>query len=114
MDLASWVGLGTGLISFCGGLVLWYKGSVEKRYAAQRDFGHLKRNYEQLTIGITDLTEEQEKSIREVLEEIRELQTEVREAKMMLNFLMSQLGGSSQGIPAANFYTNKMGDRSNQ
>lgn len=55
MDTASLASLIMGLLSFLGGLMLWYKGSVEKRYAAQRDFGHLKRNYDQLTMGVDEL-----------------------------------------------------------
>jgi hypothetical protein len=51
-DLISLLGLGMGLTSFLGGLVLWYKGAIEKRYAAQRDFGHLKRNQEQLASSL--------------------------------------------------------------
>lgn len=41
------VSLTLGLLGFLSGLILWYRGSVEKRYAAERDFGHLRRNQEQ-------------------------------------------------------------------
>lgn len=50
------VSLTLGLLGFLSGLVLWYKGAIEKRYAAERDFGHLKRNQEQMAqaLGIID------------------------------------------------------------
>ena len=46
--------------SLFGGLILWYRGSVEKRYAAERDFNHLKRNYEQLTANLTTLRQQED------------------------------------------------------
>lgn len=37
-----------------------WKGSVEKSYAAQRDFAHLQRNYDQLNINIQQMIKEQD------------------------------------------------------
>lgn len=37
-----------GLFTSLAGALAWYATSVRKRYAAERDFQHLKRNYEQL------------------------------------------------------------------
>lgn len=37
-----------GIITAFAGWLAWYGSSVKKRYAAERDFAHLKRNYEQL------------------------------------------------------------------
>jgi hypothetical protein len=51
------ISLVMGLSSFIGGMVLWYRGSVEKRYAAERDFAHLRRNYEQLCQELMELEE---------------------------------------------------------
>lgn len=45
LPLASMV---LGIISTAGGFFLYYSGSVRKRYAAERDFQHLKRNQEQI------------------------------------------------------------------
>lgn len=36
------------ICTFLGGMMAWYSANVQKRYAAQRDFEHLKRNYQQL------------------------------------------------------------------
>lgn len=45
------ISLFTGI---CGAFT-WYRSSVIKGYAAQRDFQHLKRNYEQLASSTSDL-----------------------------------------------------------
>jgi len=37
------------LVSLLGGSIAWYRGIVQKKYAAERDFGHLKRSFEALS-----------------------------------------------------------------
>lgn len=37
-----------GVVSTIGGFLLYYNSSVRKRYAAERDFQHLKKNQEQM------------------------------------------------------------------
>lgn len=37
-----------GLLTSLAGFLTWYGSSVKKAYAAERDFNHLRRNYEQL------------------------------------------------------------------
>jgi len=39
----------TGLLSFVGGIFFWFKSNIEKRYAAERDFAHIRNDYKQLT-----------------------------------------------------------------
>lgn len=48
-----------GIVTFIFGVagavfggVSWYKGSVEKRYAAEREIGHLKRSVEQVNANL--------------------------------------------------------------
>lgn len=38
----------TGLLSFVGGIFFWFKSNVEKRYAAERDFAHIRGDYKSL------------------------------------------------------------------
>lgn len=42
-----------------------------KRYAAERDFGHLKRNYENLSLAIADLARTQEESFNRLIDIVR-------------------------------------------
>ena len=44
-----------GVVSSIGGFLLYYNGSVRKRYASERDFEHLKRNQEQISRLIMEL-----------------------------------------------------------
>lgn len=73
MDLSSLISLGLGLISFLSGAVLWYKGSVEKRYAAQRDFGHLKNNYKQLALALDTFSKESDERFDRIDDTLKEL-----------------------------------------
>lgn len=55
-----WLAFGMGLSSFIGGGILWYRGAIEKQYAAQRDFQHLRRNQEQLKQATEIISDEME------------------------------------------------------
>lgn len=52
------VPISLGLLTFIGGIVAWYSAAVVKRYAAQRDFNHLTRSYEQLVANQTTILKE--------------------------------------------------------
>lgn len=73
MDLASILSISMGLFSFLAGALLWYKGSVEKRYAAQRDFGHLKNSYNQLSRALETLVKEQDERFDQIDDSVKEL-----------------------------------------
>lgn len=72
-ELISLIGVILGCLSFCGGFILWWKGSIEKRYAAQRDFGHLKRNQEQLISNLAHTAEKQESELVEIRSDLKEI-----------------------------------------
>jgi hypothetical protein len=59
-DLTGIIGLSLGILTFIGGLIAYYRGSVEKGYAAKRDFGHLKNNYQQLATNQDQILREQD------------------------------------------------------
>lgn len=48
------IGLGTTL---CG-VLAWYAGAVKKKYAAEREFNHLRNNQQQIQNGLNDLVQE--------------------------------------------------------
>lgn len=48
------IGLGTTL----AGVTAWYTSAVKKKYAAEREFQHLRRNQEQIQTGLNDLVQE--------------------------------------------------------
>lgn len=48
-----WIAIGgflLGLGTTVNGAIIWYSNSVKKRYAAERDFEHLKNSYKQYLI----------------------------------------------------------------
>jgi len=47
-----------GLIGSISAGFFWYKAKIEKEYASQRDWNHLKNNYAQMVENIQELTEE--------------------------------------------------------
>lgn len=71
-----YIGIITGIIgittAILGGLA-WYKGAIEQRYASHRDFGHLKRNYEQLNANLLSLMKEEDARFDELRLELREM-----------------------------------------
>jgi len=67
--LVSGLSLMTGTI----GAIAWMQSRTRKQYAAERDFGHLKRNYEGLTHNVEGLwrqTEEWHNNVSRQLDRI--------------------------------------------
>lgn len=62
-----------GITSLIGGFLLWHRGSVEKRYAAERDFNHIRNGMSTLTGNLAHEAEEVEKSFVEIRLELKEL-----------------------------------------
>jgi hypothetical protein len=56
-DMVSLIGLLIALCTFFGGVVAWYRATVQKSYAAEREFGHIKRNVEQTNQALEHLDE---------------------------------------------------------
>jgi len=48
LSLVPLAGLLLGILSTLGGAFFYWNGAVRKRYAAERDFEHLRRNQEQI------------------------------------------------------------------
>jgi len=83
----NWLGLAGGIIgilTFAGGTLAWYSGAIEKRYAAQRDFQHLRKNQEQIASTINSLFKEQDRRFDEIERETLEL-------KALLNNLVHSI-----------------------
>lgn len=56
--LAAIVGVSVGASGALAAIYTRWKASIEKGYAAQRDFQHLKRNQEQISQGIVEINED--------------------------------------------------------
>lgn len=62
------------ILSLGASLVFWYRGVVRKGYAAERDFGHLKRSYESLSQNLNFSTKLIDEKLDTVMAEIVRLQ----------------------------------------
>lgn len=61
MSTEAWIALAAfiaGLIPYGLNLISHYSNSQKKRYAAERDFQHLKRNQEQIVANIAHIADE--------------------------------------------------------
>lgn len=69
------------ICTFIGGTAAWYSANIQKRYAAQRDFEHLKRNYQQLA--------QNQATILEVLDKrFDSLALDTHDVRQKLNVIM--------------------------
>lgn len=57
-DLIALGGLTLATITTVVGAILWYANAEEKKYAAERDFAHIRRNQEQMQQGLNTLLNE--------------------------------------------------------
>lgn len=87
-QIQSLIALGIGLISFIGGGLAWYAGAIEKRYAAQRDFQHLRANQQQISAGIADILKDQDRRFDE-------LERQGAETKMLIHNLAANLSNET-------------------
>lgn len=63
-DFVAIAGFLLGVVTAFAGWLAWYGSSIKKAYAAERDFNHLKRNYEQLVQNQAEML----KMLEEILE----------------------------------------------
>lgn len=91
METLSLVSLVVGLVTSIGGGVAWWRAVVRKQYAAERDFGHLKRNYQQLAQGVDLLYKEGDKRFDR-------LDLEMVELKGLLAAVLARMGASESEI----------------
>jgi hypothetical protein len=69
------------------GMVQWYAGAEKKKYAAERDFQHLRRNQEQM-----------KESIKHITTEIDLLSDDMKTLTACFNLLLNQSGQTVSGI----------------
>lgn len=76
----------TSLLSIAIAVVSWYSASVQKKYASQRDFQHLKNNYEQLSQGQAHI-------MKDIDAGFDQAKLDMIEVKNFLKLLDMRLGG---------------------
>lgn len=58
-----------GIFTFAGGLIAWYRGAVQKEYASQRDWEHVKNNQKQLTNNLDFIFKEIDQKLDKIIDE---------------------------------------------
>lgn len=58
-----------GIITFIGGLIAWYRGAVQKEYASQRDWEHVKNNQKQLTNNLDFIFKEIDQKLDKIIDD---------------------------------------------
>lgn len=60
------------------GMALWYANSEKRKYGLERDFAHLKRNYEQINISLNTI-------LREIDHRFSDIERDILEIKSSIN-----------------------------
>lgn len=63
------------ITTFVGGLIAWYSAAIKKNYAAQRDYNHLKNNYQQLSSSINSLYKDIDLRFDSTISELKDLKS---------------------------------------
>lgn len=98
MNYSDWISLGglsIGILSLLAGFFLWYKGSVEKRYAAERDFAHLRRNQEQLGDAIAAIDKFLDDRLDEQRVEMKEIKAYCLSLSQRFEIILTRLEANS-------------------
>lgn len=88
MTPEAWIAFGAfiaGLIPYGLNLVSHYSNSQQKRYAAERDFQHLKRNQEQIVSNIAHIAEEFDRRFDDIDKQLNDVEHSLLEIKTYLN-----------------------------
>ena len=98
MNYSDWISLGglsIGILSLLAGFFLWYKGSVEKRYAAERDFQHLRRNQEQMSDAIASIDKFLDDRLDEQRGELKEIKALCISVSQRFEIILTRLEANS-------------------
>lgn len=71
------IAIAISIFTFLGGITAWYSAAVKKSYAAQRDYEHLKRNYEQIAANQNNLLREFDQRFDQTILELKELKAQL-------------------------------------
>ncbi|MBW4568040.1 MAG: hypothetical protein KME31_08455 [Tolypothrix carrinoi HA7290-LM1] len=65
--------------------VIWYANSEKKKYAAERDFNHLKNNQKDISSGIAEIAKDFDKRFDDLDKRLNSFDQDLLEIKTYLN-----------------------------
>lgn len=77
-DLIALGSLALATITTVIGGLLWYANAEKKKYAAERDFAHIRRNQEQMQLGLNTLLQELDRRFDVVERDILEIKSTLK------------------------------------
>lgn len=80
-----------GVVSFVGAAATWYGGAVKKSYASERDFGHLKNSYDNLSRNVEQLD-------RMIDQRFDQIEREQTKTTALIHAMVVRLSGSNSQI----------------
>lgn len=97
--LAAIVGVLIGASGALAAVYTRWKASIEKGYAAQRDFQHLKRNQEQMVQNLGEIVQEQDELKQELQAHINEKFNQCNISLTRMEGILHTLLANSQPYP---------------
>jgi hypothetical protein len=91
-NVLSLVSLVCGLGGAIFGALMWYRGAIEKGYAAQRDFGHLRRNQEQFAQNLLSIDNDLRALKEELKEQFHQQNSELMELRLVNLTALTKMG----------------------
>ncbi|MBD2090213.1 hypothetical protein H6F67_10150 [Microcoleus sp. FACHB-1515] len=96
--IQSMLGFGLSVFAAVSGAMMWYRGSIQKSYAAERDFRHLRNNQESHAKALAMVDGEVKELRDEIAERFHRQETELVQIKSLLMAQFARNGDSISGI----------------
>ncbi|WP_204150826.1 hypothetical protein [Leptolyngbya sp. CCY15150] len=94
MELLSYASILMGLVATISGAIAWYRSTVRKQYASERDFNHIRSSIAQLAQGIADQDKFTEEHLSRLSNRIDTMNSTMTEIKV---YLMAKMGDNTIG-----------------
>lgn len=96
--IQSTFGFALSVFAAFSGAMMWYRGSIQKSYAAERDFRHLRNNQESHAKALAMVDSEVKELRDELAERFHRQDTELIQIKSLLMAQLAKNGDSISGI----------------
>ena len=94
MELLSYASILMGLVATISGAIAWYRSTVRKQYASERDFNHIRNSIAQLAQAIADQDKFTEEQLSRLNSRIDTLNSTLTEIKV---YLLAKMGDNTIG-----------------